>query len=424
MGLSTTLDKLILIDSTGVNVASFVDIKSALIDRYKEIYGSDIDLSTGNADGEYVNELALMINNMLQVIKSLYGNLDVNTASGVYLEALCNLSNVHRKRATHSIANVQLTNNSAVTIQMDAVALTLQDKSGLIWNYAGISQMTLSIAPGASLVIPVKCSEFGPVKAPAGWIDTVIGEANLSVIQSEAASIGTNEETDTELRSRRNRFVSPIGSTVLGALYASLFEIGGIKDVKIYNNPKDSTQAQSTDGTLTLPHSIYVIIRQIAGTTDITDVIADTIYQKLTPGIRTTPSSVNDAAKSKTIISSSTIFTETIYWKQAIPINPTIVLKYTEVQGTGYSPQTSKVMANSIIDYINNLSIGNTVDANEILVEMLSSDLREKGLATIQVSYSDIVNGLSNVTTNPDTYYEYSGYDESVEGLVHTITLK
>ena len=44
----------------GLQIASFVEIREALIARYKEVYGTDIDLSTGTADGVFVNDLALI----------------------------------------------------------------------------------------------------------------------------------------------------------------------------------------------------------------------------------------------------------------------------------------------------------------------------------------------------------------------------
>ena len=50
--------------SSGVEVASFVQIRDALINKYKDVYGNDIDLSTGTADGVFINNMALMINNI------------------------------------------------------------------------------------------------------------------------------------------------------------------------------------------------------------------------------------------------------------------------------------------------------------------------------------------------------------------------
>ena len=171
------LNNLITISSNGVDVASFVDLKTALIKRYKDIYGQDIDVSTGNADGEFINEIALMVNNILQSIKTLYSNMNVNSATGVYLYALCNLSNVRRKDATNSTASIILTNNSGSTYSENAYNITLQDQGGTIWNI--INADTIEIAAGASIGVKVECSEKGEVEAPAGWINILVGNPDI-----------------------------------------------------------------------------------------------------------------------------------------------------------------------------------------------------------------------------------------------------
>ena len=86
----------------GLQTATFVEVREALIARYKEVYGNDIDLSTGSADGIFVNDLSLIINNILLTMQTLYSNLDVRTATGTYLDKLCALANVSIKPATYS----------------------------------------------------------------------------------------------------------------------------------------------------------------------------------------------------------------------------------------------------------------------------------------------------------------------------------
>ena len=99
-----TITDFIRFTNAGVDIASFTQIRDAITTRYKEVYVQDIDLTVTptNADGIFVNDLSLMVNNILQSIKTMYANLDVNTASGVYLDNLCRLSNIVRKHATPS----------------------------------------------------------------------------------------------------------------------------------------------------------------------------------------------------------------------------------------------------------------------------------------------------------------------------------
>ena len=98
---------LIQMTGAGLNIADYPAIKRALIEKYKEIYGSDIDLANTTADGVFVETLALMIFNILQNVKFLYSNLDIRTASGKFLDSLAALSGVYRNGATKSKAQLE-----------------------------------------------------------------------------------------------------------------------------------------------------------------------------------------------------------------------------------------------------------------------------------------------------------------------------
>ena len=323
----------IKITSAGVVVADYVQVREALIRKYKEVYGSDIDLSTSSADGVYVHNLALIINNILQAFKNIYNNLDVNTASGVYLDNLCALANVTRKGETKSTASVNITNDGDSTFTTDN--LILVDKSGTEWIY----NKSFTLAPKGTTLpdgttdtqsIIVECREPGPVEAPAGWIDNTIEMLPIIIEQPSDANIGQKQESDASLRARRAQSTGADGTTVLESLVASLFEISGIRDVKIYNN-NTGVPYLSKDNTNVPNHGVYIILRKEEGITVDDSIIGEIIYNKLTPGISSTESTDNTTGnpKSYDYIPSKedvqiTLFQSTMYWKEAIPVNPEI----------------------------------------------------------------------------------------------------
>ena len=65
MANNINIANLIQYTAVGVRVATFAEIRNAVIERYKSVYGSDIDLSTATADGVFVNDLSLIISNIL-----------------------------------------------------------------------------------------------------------------------------------------------------------------------------------------------------------------------------------------------------------------------------------------------------------------------------------------------------------------------
>ena len=389
------IKQLIQLTDSGLSVATFTQIRNAIIKRYKAAYGSDIDVSTNTADGVFVNDLALIMNNILQTVSSIYSNLDVNTASGKYLDILCNLSNLTRKSATKSTASVKVTAlTNTITIPANALFI---DIAGQIW----IGQNSeIALSKGQSATIEVVANEAGPIKAKAGSINAMVDSGlTVSVEQANDAIVGSNAETDEELRSRRASYGSLAGTTVLDSLSAALLDVSGIKDVKIYNN-NTSENDTALDNTVVNPHNIYVIVRQ-DGTVD-DSIIGSIIYNKITPGIGTT-----DAAEEKhhydykTIINGFeiTVAKTTIYWKQAkaIPASFTITLK----KLTDYDDVTCKAaIINALKDYLSNVRIGETPGTGQLLTVIQSADPMPTGVA------SYIVNSCTGAITNNDNYYQ------------------
>lgn len=419
--------------SAGMEVAEFVDVRDAIIKRYKEVYGSDIDLSTASADGVFVNDMALIINNILQVMKSLYSNLNVDTASGIYLDALCRLANVNRMGATKSTASIIITSllttgdpvtfgdtdeNGNVTNQ-----ITFVDKSGTEW----VSDVSVTLGPGESAEVKVTCTESGPIDAPAGWIAQTLLVMNLKVEQIEDAVRGSNEESDTELRQRRAQSSGANGISVLESLVGALLEVTGIDDVSIYNN-NTLENATAKDGTTIAPHNMYIIVRQQNGLNIADATIGDLIYTKLTPGIKTTAStatSTNGTAKSYEFILQMLGVTinylnQFVYWKKAVAIKPTITAK---IKPTQYFTENEFAMiAQEVYNYANNIKLGDSIDADQIFIAILEADPEFKGQRTYTVSVSNV--SVAS-TDNPDTYYEYStfSFNKETDGT-YTLTIQ
>ena len=198
---------LIQLTAGGLNIADYPTIKRAIVEKYKEIYGSDIDLNNTTADGVFIETLSLMIFNILQNVKYLYSNLDIRTASGKFLESLAALSGVYRNSATKSQAQLELTNLSDSTIQITASSpLKFLDQAGLTWSTQVLVNSPITLEKGVLTLVDVYCDNVGPVSAPKGWITTLVeNNTNLKVNQPEDANIGSFDETDSELRSRRNQ---------------------------------------------------------------------------------------------------------------------------------------------------------------------------------------------------------------------------
>ena len=417
---------LIRISSGGLSILSYPQIVDMLKTRYKEVYGSDINLAPETADGVWIHDIALLINNILQANQMLYRNLDVDSASGVYLENLCKLSNVYRKQATSSQARVQIINNGNTPITMNGVSCL--DVNGLIWDslqsftlqpYGTTSGSEPNVVQEDRIEVVVVCRQSGSIKAPIGTIKQVVNidaDYLLSVVQLENADVGSDVETDAELKARRNDSSSPIGMTTIDSLVGAILNIAGIRDCIIVNNYTNSTLGDGTggtieykgfDGTQILPHSIYVVVR-CNGVVD-NQVIGDTIYQKLTAGVRTIQADAHvEQGEGKSIVhypqyygQSDSQFNTTIYWKQASAIAPQIELTISEY--AGFNKANIETYGQDVISYLNGLELNSDLDADEIKMQLLGADTGYKGRPTFAITNVNIAS-----YTNKLSYYNYT----------------
>ena len=417
--------QIISFTSSGIVIADYSELRNAIIARFKEIYGSDIDLSTATVDGIYIETYCLVVNNILQAFKQLYANLDINTASGAFLDILCNLSNVSRKVATNSTASLILTYQGTAGTSYKTKELSFVDRNGNEWVFK--SDVEYEFVANTPQTIVVTCAQSGPVRADAGWIDTLLTtEAIFTISQPNAAELGTYNETDSQLRARRNKSAGAIGNSVLESLVGALINITGIDDAKIYNNDSAS-DITAKDGTTVKPHQVYVILRKRNNISIADSLLGTIIYEKMTPGIKTVQTTDSTTGISKTynyqlsILGNVEESLQKVYWKEAKAVNKEIVITITTKENfASINNSTAKAIANNVIDYMNNLQLSEDVTANMLENEVEYADPLFRGRRTFSIN--SITINASTSYTNPDTYFNYTNTDITTSG--NTVTIK
>lgn len=420
-------------NGNGVVVATYAEIYKALVKKFQDIWGSDIDLSSASADGVFVNTYALIINNILLSFKKFYESLNVNTATGAALDVLCNLTNVTRKPATASTCPVVLTLDNSETENYITNEIDLVDINGNIWIARNIEGFVLE--PGVPQTIVFTCSQLGPIEAPKGTIDRLINnDVVINIEQSQDANKGFNVESDSSLRKRRTQTLGSRGTTVLESLSSSLLSLTGIRDVKIYNNDTGN-EITAKDGTKIVAHNVYIIVRRESNITISDATIGTIIYEKMTPGISTTKSqdqlqfgNSHEYQYVQRILGQriDSDIKQIVYWKEATPTNNEIKIVITpNVYFASYDNSTAKKIAQKVINYMNNKLIGENIESRDLWNIVQYADPKFRGSKTYDIN--NITIGGSDIYTNPDTYYGYTKADYEVSDEEETkgqVTIK
>lgn len=421
-------NEFITFNKGGLVVAEYSKIRIALQNAFKSIYGEDVDLSTGTADGVYLDMYGLIINNILQSFKFFYNNLNINNASGKYLDNLCALSNVTRKPASYSTAKLLCTldesNPTDYTVKATGTGssgLAFLDQNGTIWYFEPDEDYTF--VRGVQQEIVVRCEDLGPIAAVPGFINRLVtNEVTMSISQNEYAQVGAYEETDSELRARRNQSLGASGDTVLESLAGALLAYEAIEDVEIYNG---DTAKTAKDGTAIAAHRVYIILRRNLNIELDDKVIGTLIYEKMTPGIPTIPSTDENMGEApygnhsfqyvQKILGQpiDTGINQMVYWKVAKPIAPEIKITITpNSYFASNNNSTANLIGDNIIAMMNDIHLGDDVTIKDLENEVYYSDPFFRGRATFDIK-SITINSLADKFINKDTYFNYTNYTVS-----------
>jgi len=233
----------------GIQVQTFQEIYDELAAGYRSIYGEDINLDPDSPDGQRVAIEAQLVLDAQSFGALEYNQRDPDFALGQSLNSIIKLSGITRRPATRSQVDVEVTTDRPLTLPED---YAVEDDLGQAWTTLN----AIDIIAGETTVT-LFAEDFGAVEAgPATVVNpvtVVIGV--LSVTNALSAVVGIDEETDQELRVRRNRSLETPQSSSTGRMFTALANLPNVTDVAVYENDTDDTDADGIPA-----HSLWVVV--------------------------------------------------------------------------------------------------------------------------------------------------------------------
>lgn len=323
-------------------------ILSDLNAEVKAIFGENFDVSPQSPDGQINGVVSGSYADLWEIAEESYNAFNPKAATGNALSALVTINGIERQAATATQAVVQLTGIAGAVVPAGSIVATgdgsvqFEIPEDVILNGLGEGEIT------------VEATETGPLPASAGTI-TVIETPVAgwdTVNNTDPAITGSNEETDPELRSRRERSVASNSQNVVDSIFSAVGDVDGVTNVVVRENDTETTDADGVP-----PHHVHVVV---SGGDDTE--IAQQIFTKKPAGIGTFGSesvSVDD--------------------DQGIPHNikfnrPTDVVIYVIVNvtqiGSEYPVDGDELIKQAIVDYANGeLIAGRSFDLGEDVIQ-------------------------------------------------------
>lgn len=353
------------IDTTGLHTPSYEDIRDDLISQMKDIYGNDIYLGPDTQDYQLISIFAKKIYDTNNLGILVYNNRTPNTAVGIGLDNLCALVGITRKPATYSSVQLTITGDAGTTITNGQAT-----DGTYIWDLPE----TVTIPENGTIIVQAISHKSGKVTALPNTINTIYTPTFgwLSVTNTQAATPGTNVESDMELRGRYAYSTYTPSASVFEGILAAVSDVEGVSRTKGYENDTGDVSSEGHPA-----HSITMVVEGGNSTE-----IAEAIYFKKTPGCYT---------NGNTEVQLMTTVGNPIKIRFERPTSKECYIQVTITALNGWSSAYEEEIKQAILNYINNMEIAETVYRSSIFsVAMgIMPNLSSPAFSVTSVKFSD-----------------------------------
>ncbi len=266
------------IDADGLTTKTQAELITEFSASLELIYGDDINLEQSTPDGQWMMILIQSVLDLEDLLTQIYNSFDPDNAVGVVLDQRVAINGIQRQAGTYTITNVTITADRPCTLfGLDQDAndpYTVADLSGTRW----ILRDSIAISMASDNVLVFRSELPGAVLSVANTITVPVSIVlGVTAINNPTSytTLGINEETDVDLKIRRQQSVALSSQGYLAGLLAALLNIPEVTSAFVYENTTGSTDTDSIPG-----HSIWVIVSGTAADVD----IANAIYRKRNAG--------------------------------------------------------------------------------------------------------------------------------------------
>ena len=377
------------ISSTGFKRKRLDLLLSELNSEVKSIFGENFNVSPESPDGQVNGVISESNANLWEIAEESYNAFNPKAASGVTLSNLVQLNGITRLAATKTKAELSLAGDPGTVIPEGSLVSTSDTGDELSTD----TSVTLDGAGNA--IVQATALEFGPISMLANTIteidSPVTGWGTVDNISD--AIEGTNEESDPDLRARRQRSVARDAQAIIDGIRAAVENIDNVTQALVLENDTDAVDANGLPA-----HSFQVVV---SGGADID--VADIIWLKKPAGIQ----AFGDITEQ--IIDSQGVSHDISFSR------PTAVTIYVEVTLTTFAEYPANgddLIKQAIVDYANgdlvdNRSFGLADDVIYTRFYTPINNIAGHEIDDLQISISSPASGTANIAIAVDEISDF-----------------
>ena len=240
------------VTDTGIIVPDTESVKTQVQNEFKNALGQDLSLEDSTPQGRLIDAETIARKSVVTNNAQIANQLNPNTAGGIFLDALCAITGTSRKIATYTEVLVTITGVAGTVVPAG-----VQAKTTVGDVFENVNSFTIPL--GGTGTTYFKAIESGPVACAVGTLTQIVTAVlGWETINNPiAATIGTDTESDADLRLRRNMELYK-GNALLASIAAAVESVSGV--LSVYVDENDTNATKTVDGVSLDPHSLYVVV--------------------------------------------------------------------------------------------------------------------------------------------------------------------
>lgn len=353
------------ITSTGFSKKTLDILKSEFEENLKseDAFGESIDFSEQDPLFQFSMPILYLVSELWEVAENVFYSASPKFAEGNLLSNTGKYIGIARKQATQAIGTIRVTGASGTSIES---GFRISTENGVVFQ----TTEKKTIGSSGYVDIPIICENTGVIgNLPANTVNVIVNPiiGVTSATNLSETIKGQDVESDTQFKTRYEETTQGGDGSTAIAIRNNLLKVTGVTSATVKENDTNDTVDDVP------PHNIYALVKG-GNNAD----IANAIFAKKPGGIGT------HGTTSITIIDSQGIG-KVINFSR--PTSKTVYANITITKTSDYPANGDELIKESIVKYINNLSI----DEDVIIYKIINTiaQLGISGIDDIHIELSD-----------------------------------
>ncbi len=264
--------------ATGFEILTLDEIREEIATDLRAAFGATLDTSAESVLGQLAGIFAEREASVWLMGRDVWQAFTPGGSGGTSLTQLALLTGTLRRSATYSTVTASVNLNAGTTLPSGSRAAVVDDPDA---QFETLADVTNGGGSPANFPAEMRAVETGPVRANSATLTVIVTPVSgwNSVTNALDAEMGLADETDAELRARREEELRVQGSANLDAIEQDVQQVTGVIDATGFENDTDVTV-----GALP-PHSFRIVVWDGPSQAADDDEIAQAIWDSKPVGI-------------------------------------------------------------------------------------------------------------------------------------------